>query len=240
MSVHSITNPNCQAYFTSLCAEESEVQHGLKALVATLDKVPPMYIDPLQGAILSFLARSIQAKNILELGTFVGYGTLWLANALLPDGKITTCEIDKRWWPIAHRAFEEAGVVDHIIQEKQPALLSLQAWTSMESPPQFEFIFIDADKSNTPAYFEYCLKLLSPKGLLVLDNVWWQGKILNEDDSQRRTQVLRKFNRDLAEDTRIDLVMLPISDGMTLIRKRTDFTLDSHQKVRYDARPIGF
>lgn len=227
MSVYSITNPDCQEYFTSLCAEESEVQHSLKALVASLDKVPPMYIDALQGAILAFLARSIQAKNILELGTFVGYGTLWLSRALLPDGKITTCEIDKRWWPIAHDAFVQAGVSQQIIQEKQAALLSLKEWASLESPPQFDFIFIDADKSNSPLYFEYCLNLLSPKGLLVMDNVWWQGKLLDESYSQKRAQVLRKFNADLAQDSRIDLVMLPISDGMSLIRKRTKFALDS-------------
>ncbi|MES2204334.1 MAG: O-methyltransferase [Pseudomonadota bacterium] len=227
MSVHSITNPECQAYFTSLCAEESDVQRSLKALVATLDKVPPMYIDALQGAILAFLARSIQAKHILELGTFVGYGTLWLSRALLPDGKITTCEIDKRWWPIARDAFEKAGVSDHIIQEKQAALLSLKAWNSLESPPQFDFIFVDADKSNSPLYFEHCLKLLSPHGLLIMDNVWWQGKLLDENYSQRRAQVLRKFNSDLAQDPRIDLVMLPISDGMSLIRKRSKLALDS-------------
>lgn len=219
MSVHSITNPDCQEYFTSLCAEESDIQCSLKALVATLDKVPPMYIDALQGAILAFLARSIQAKNLLEIGTFVGYGTLWLSQALLPDGQITTCEIDKRWWPIARQAFEQAGVSQQIIQEKQAALLSLKKWTSLESPPQFDFIFVDADKSNSPIYFEHCLKLLSPNGLLVMDNVWWQGKLLDENYSQKRAQVLRKFNQDLAKDPRIDLVMLPISDGMSLIRK---------------------
>jgi predicted O-methyltransferase YrrM len=222
MSVHSITNPDCQGYFTSLCAGESDIQCSLKALVATLDKVPPMYIDALQGAILAFLARSIQAKNLLEIGTFVGYGTLWLSRALLPDGQITTCEIDKRWWPIARQAFEQAGVSQQIIQEKQAALLSLKKWTSLESPPQFDFIFVDADKSNSPIYFEHCLKLLSPNGLLVMDNVWWQGKLLDENYSQKRAQVLRKFNQDLARDPRIDLVMLPISDGMSLIRKRQE------------------
>ena len=221
MSVHSITNPECQNYFTTLCAQESDVQRALKALVATLDKVPPMYIDALQGAVLAFLARSIQAQNILELGTFVGYGTLWLSRALLPKGKITTCEIDKRWWPIARKAFEEAGVSDQIIQEKQAALLSLKTWVAQESPPQFDFIFVDADKSNSPIYFEYCLKLLSQNGLLIMDNVWWQGKLLDESYSQKRAQVLRKFNQDLAQDPRIDLVMLPMSDGMSLIRKRS-------------------
>ena len=227
MSVHSITNPACQTYFTELCAQESDIQRSLKHYVATLDKVPPMYIDPLQGAILAFLARSIQAKNILELGTFVGYGTLWLARALVPEGKITTCEIDKRWWPIAQQAFEQAGIAEHIIQEKQAALVSLQAWNKLESPPQFDFIFIDADKSNMPVYFEYCFNLLSPYGLLIMDNVWWQGKLLDENNSQKRAQVLRKFNLELAQDPRVDLTMLPISDGMSLIRKRANFTLDS-------------
>lgn len=221
MSVYSITNPECQDYFTSLCAQESDIQCSLRALVATLDKVPPMYIDALQGSVLAFLARSIQAKHILELGTFVGYGTLWLSRALLPEGTITTCEIDKRWWPIARQAFEQAGISDKVIQEKQAALLSLKTWVALEAPPEFDFIFVDADKSNSPLYFEYCLKLLSQNGLLILDNVWWQGKLLDENYSQRRAQVLRKFNKDLAQDPRIDLVMLPMSDGMTLIRKRS-------------------
>lgn len=221
MSVHSITNPSCQEYFTTLCAQESEIQKELKSYVATLDKVPHMYIDALQGAILAFLARSIKAKTILELGTFVGYGTLWLARALTDDGKIITCEIDKRWWPIAQQAFEKAGVSDQIVQEKQAALQALQTWTDLPSPPQFDFIFIDADKSRSPLYFERCLELLSPQGLLVIDNVWWQGKVLDEQFTQRRAQVLRKFNADLAKDPRIDLVMLPISDGMSLIRKKS-------------------
>lgn len=227
MSVHSITNPACQGYFSGLCAKESDIQRALKAHVATLDKVPPMYIDALQGAFLAFLARTIQAKNILELGTFVGYGTLWLAQALRPDGKIITCEIDQRWWPIAQTAFEQAGVAHQIEQEQQAALLSLETWLSLESPPQFDFIFIDADKSNSPLYFEHCLNLLSPQGLLVLDNVWWQGKLLDENEFQRRAQVLRQFNQALAQDPRVDLVMLPMSDGMSLVRKRAKFVLDS-------------
>ncbi len=220
MSVYSITNTDCQDYFTSLCAEESEIQQRLKAYVATLDKVPQMYIDPLQGSILAFLARSIQAKHILEIGTFVGYGTLWLARALTADAKITTCEIDKRWWPIARNAFEQAGVSEQIHQEKQAALLSLESWVTSQNPPQFDFIFIDADKSRYPIYYEHCLQLLSPQGILVLDNVWWQGKLLDKECSQRRAQVLRKFNADLAQDSRIDLVMLPMSDGMSLVRRR--------------------
>lgn len=220
MSVYSITNAACQAYFSTLCAQESAVQRALKTHVATLDKVPLMYIDALQGAILAFLGRSIGAKNILEIGTFVGYGTLWLARALSSDGKITTCEIDQRWWPIARQAFEDAGVSEQIHQEKQAALLSLNAWVQAKTPPLFDFIFVDADKSRYPIYYEHCLKLLSPNGILIMDNVWWQGKLLTEGDSQRRTQVLRKFNSDLAKDQRIDLVMLPMSDGMALIRKK--------------------
>lgn len=220
MSVHSITNSACQNYFSSLCAQESDTQRSLRAHVASLEKVPPMYIDALQGAILAFLARSISAKNILEIGTFVGYSTLWLARALPLDGKITTCEIDKRWWPIARDAFERAGVDHQIIQEKQAALLSLQQWVSVETPPSFDFIFVDADKSRYPIYYEHCLKLLSPKGILVMDNVWWQGKLIDESCIQRRAAVLRKFNADLAQDPRIDLVMLPIGDGMSLIRKK--------------------
>jgi predicted O-methyltransferase YrrM len=226
MSVYSITDRACHDYFTTLCAQESSIQRALKAHIATLDKVPPMYIDALQGAILAFLARSIQAQTILELGTFVGYGTLWLALGLSPQGSITTCEIDQRWWPIARQAFEQAGLSAQIIQEKKAALVSLKAWTSLASPPQFDFIFIDADKSNAPIYFEHCLQLLSPQGILVIDNVWWQGKLLDVNCTQKRARVLRKFNADLAQDPRIDLVMLPMSDGMSLIRKRTTLKLD--------------
>ncbi|MCD8524297.1 MAG: O-methyltransferase [Gammaproteobacteria bacterium] len=220
MSVHSISDVTCAEYFTSLCAAESEVQRQLKGLVSTLDNVPPMYIDPLQGAILAFLARSIQAKNILELGTFVGYGTLWLARALSSDGKITTCERDKRWWPIAADAFEKSGVSSQVHQEKCHAIESLQNWLNLDTPPVFDFIFIDADKSSIPVYVDACLPLLSPQGLLIIDNVWWQGKVLNSDDHQKRAEVLRQFNADLAKDARLDVVMLPISDGISMIRKK--------------------
>lgn len=221
MSVHSITNPACQAYFTSLCAQESEIQHSLKAYVATLDKVPPMYIDALQGAILAFLARSIQAKAILEIGTFVGYSTLWLAQGLSSsEGHITTCEVDPRWRPIALNAFEQAGVANQITLKTQKALLSLEEFLLLETPPQFDFIFVDADKSNYPIYYEHCLRLLSPQGMLVMDNVWWHGKLLDENYLQKRAQVLRKFNADLSKDPRIHLTMLPIGDGISLIRRR--------------------
>lgn len=221
MSVYSITDKNCQDYFTSLCAKESQIQENLKKYVSTQDKVPKMYIDPLQGAVLAFLAKSIQAKHILELGTFVGYGTLWLAKALSADGQITTCEIDKRWWPIAEKAFQEAGLANQIKQEKGPALNALESWTGASTPMKFDFIFIDADKSNMPIYFEHCLELLSPQGLLIMDNVWWQGKLLDVNNTQKRCQTLRKFNAALAHDQRIDLVMLPMSDGMTLVRHKT-------------------
>lgn len=220
MSVHSITNSACQDYFTSLCAQESDVQRSLKAYVATLDKVPPMYIDALQGSILAFLARSIQAKAVLEIGTFVGYSTLWLARGLTSEGHITTCEVDPRWRPIALNAFEQAGVVNQVTLKTQKALLSLEEFTSAETPPQFDFIFVDADKSNYPLYYEYCLQLLSAQGMLVMDNVWWQGKLLDENYAQKRAQVLRKFNADLSQDPRIHLTMLPIGDGLSLIRKK--------------------
>ncbi|MCD8500171.1 MAG: O-methyltransferase, partial [Gammaproteobacteria bacterium] len=131
-----------------------------------------------------------------------------------------TCERDKRWWPIAADAFEKSGVSSQVHQEKCHAIESLQNWLNLDTPPVFDFIFIDADKSSIPVYVDACLPLLSPQGLLIIDNVWWQGKVLNSDDHQKRAEVLRQFNADLAKDARLDVVMLPISDGISMIRKK--------------------
>ena len=218
MGANTTVNPDCYEYFSTLSAKETAEQ---KKLVDYIKKsnAPPMQIDPLQGQFLAFFTKAISAKDILEIGSFVGYSTLWLAHALPEKGKLISCDINQEWADRAKQAFI-ADKVDHkIIQIIQPALTTLNNLISEEKTTHFDLIFIDADKSNYPAYFEKCLKLLSDTGVIILDNIWWGGAVADANNQQKRTKVLREFNQKLAQDSQVTTSFVPIGDGMTLVKR---------------------
>ncbi|MFC3606190.1 O-methyltransferase [Stutzerimonas tarimensis] len=181
---------------------------------------PNWQVAPEQGQFLALLVRLIGARRILEVGTFTGYSTLCMAEAMGPDGRLIACDLPGDYNDIARAYFDEAGVAERIELRLGPALDSLDALLASGWAEGFDLIFIDADKGNYPQYLERALSLLCPGGLLLFDNTLWSGRVLEEDPESADTRAIQTLNRRLRDDQRIDLSLLPLGDGLTLCRKR--------------------
>lgn len=179
-----------------------------------------MQICPEQGALMSMLVKITGARRVLEVGTFTGYSALAMALALPQDGSLLCCDVSEEWTAIARRAWERAGVADRVELRLGPATETLAALLESGQEGSFDLCFVDADKTSYLAYFELGLQLLRPGGLLLFDNVLWSGSVADPTDDRESTRALRALNDVLAEDERIDIVMLPIGDGLTMARKR--------------------
>ena len=179
-----------------------------------------MQIAPEQGQFMGLLAQLIGAKRTLEIGVFTGYSTLSVALALPVDGQIVACDISDEWTAIGQRYWQQAGVADKIDLRLAPAQDTLAALLTDNQAETFDFAFIDADKESYSAYYEQCLQLLRPGGLIVVDNVLWSGAVIDTDKQDADTQAIRSFNSRIHQDERVDISMLAVADGLTLIRKR--------------------
>ncbi|MEM6426606.1 MAG: class I SAM-dependent methyltransferase [Cyanobacteria bacterium P01_D01_bin.128] len=180
-----------------------------------------MQIAPDQGQFMALLVKLMDAKKVLEIGTFTGYSTLWMALALPPDGYITACDVDEDYTAIARRYWQSAGVEAQIDLRLAPAIDTLDALLSTGQAGTFDFAFIDADKTNYSHYYEKSLALLRPGGLIAIDNVLWSGAVADLAIADPDTLALRELNQTLHQDQRIELSMLPIADGLTLAIKRS-------------------
>jgi caffeoyl-CoA O-methyltransferase len=176
-----------------------------------------MQIAADQGTFMGILAAAIGARSAVEVGTFTGYSALCVARALPADGKLLCCDVSQEWTSIGRRYWERAGVANKITLKIAPAAETLKALPASQT---FDFAFIDADKSSYAIYYEEILKRLRPSGLILIDNVLWSGRILDEAATDADTQALRKLNDFIAKDTRVETVMLGIADGLTIVRKR--------------------
>jgi caffeoyl-CoA O-methyltransferase len=174
---------------------------------------PQMQVDVIEGRFLQMLVRLSGAKSILELGMFTGYSALMMAEALPDNGHLITCEIDPKAEAIARRYFAESTRGEKITIRMGPALDTIKTWTG-----PLDLVFIDADKVNYSNYYEACLPLLKPGGLVVADNVLWSGKVLHPKDADDHAIVA--FNRLVQSDSRVENVCLTVRDGMMLARKR--------------------
>jgi caffeoyl-CoA O-methyltransferase len=181
-----------------------------------LGGVAMMQISPEQGTFMTMLARAIGARHAIELGTLAGYSALCIARALPPDGTLLCCDVSAEWTAIARRYWEKAGLSHKITLKLAPALETLQA---LPADQIFDFAFIDADKSNYRSYYEEVLARLRPNGLILIDNVLWSGEVLNRSNQTADTRAIRELNAFLPTDHRVDTVMLPIADGLTICRK---------------------
>ena len=179
-----------------------------------------MQISPEQGQFMALLIELINAEKTLEIGVYTGYSTLAVALALPAHGKIVACDINRESTNIAYNFWEKAGVVDKIELRIAPALQTLEQLIAVNEQASFDFIFIDADKKNYPAYYEKALILLRPGGLLMLDNTLWGGAVADNNNQDLITQSMRELNAKLLHDQRITISLLPLSDGVTLARKR--------------------
>ena len=193
------------------------VQRELIEETRRLGGISMMQIAPEQGAFMTLLARAIGARRAVEVGTFTGYSALCLARGLPPDGHLLCCDVSAEWTAIARRYWEKAGVADRIELRLGPAAETLAA---LPPEPAFDLAFIDADKPSYPVYYEEILKRLRPGGLVLVDNVLWMGRVADPSANDEATAALRAFNAKLAGDPRVEVVMLPIADGLTIARKR--------------------
>jgi caffeoyl-CoA O-methyltransferase len=174
-----------------------------------------MQISHDEGELLTLLVRITGARRAVEVGTFTGYSSICIARGLPDDGHLLCCDVSEEWTSIARRHWERAGVADKIELRIAPALETLQA---LPAEPSLDFAFIDADKTGYPAYVEEVLPRLRPGGLMVLDNMLRDGRVLapeNDDD-----RAIHELNRALVADDRVDVVLLPVRDGVSLARKR--------------------
>lgn len=175
-----------------------------------------MQIAPEQGTFMTLLARAIGARRAIEVGTFTGYSAICIARGLSADGTLLCCDVSEEWTAIARRYWEKAGVAARITLKLAPALDTLRALPAAEA---FDFAFIDADKTNYRNYYEEVLRRMRAGGLILVDNVMWAGAVLEQKDQTDDTRAIRAFNEFAVADRRVELVMLPVSDGLTIARK---------------------
>ena len=197
---------------------DSSVQQALREETQELT-MGRMQISPEQGQLMEFLASLIGAKRAIEVGTFTGYSALCVALALPEDGYLLACDISEEWTNIGRRYWKEAGVDDKIDLKLGPAVETLSQ-LSTEQSGSFDFAFIDADKVNYDSYYELCLKLIRTGGLILVDNVLWGGSVIDDSIQDEDTIAIRELNAKLYTDPRVDVSMLSVGDGLTLVRKR--------------------
>ncbi len=173
-----------------------------------------------QGQFMGLLMRLIGARRTIEVGVYTGYSALAVALALPEDGRVIACDINKDWTSVARRYWREAGVEKKIDLRLGPALDTLDGLIASGRANQFDFVFIDADKTNYANYYERALVLLRPGGLIGVDNVLWYGRVIDASFDDPDTRAIRVFNDQLREDDRVWLSMLPVRDGLTLACKK--------------------
>ncbi|MDQ2105274.1 class I SAM-dependent methyltransferase [Azospirillum sp. C340-1] len=206
-------------YMLGVSLREAPVQAKLRAETATLAEAH-YQIAPEEGQILAFLVETTGARRTLDIGTFTGYSALTVALSLPADGRVVSFDVNEQWTALARAAWAEAGVADRIDLRIGPALDGLDTLLADGGSEGFDFAFIDADKENYAAYYERCLRLVRRGGLIAVDNTLWRGRVADPEDRKEKTEAIRAFNAARLDDQRVALCMLPVGDGVTLLRRR--------------------
>jgi predicted O-methyltransferase YrrM len=204
-------------YLVRVGTREPEILRRLRQETASLPQ-HNMQIGPDQGAFMAMLVRLTDAYRCLEVGTFTGYSSTAVGLALPPHGKMVCCDVSREWTDIARRYWAEAGLADRIELRLAPAAETLDAL--LAEGATFDFAFIDADKPGYDTYYERCLGLVRSGGLITIDNVLWSGRVADPSVEDEDTNAIRALNEKIAADERVDAVILPIGDGLTLARVR--------------------
>lgn len=206
-------------YVVDLGAREDAILARIREQAAAMGDVSKMQVAPDQGALLTMLARLTGARRAIEVGTSTGYSAICIARGLGLGGELIALELDPDRAQIAQRNFADTGVAERIEVRVGPAVDSLTALETEGSEP-YDLAFIDADKVGYRVYVESCFRLLREGGLLVVDNVLWDGGVVDPDPDDDAAVAIDRLNRELAGDERFDISIVPIADGITLLRKR--------------------
>jgi caffeoyl-CoA O-methyltransferase len=208
--------PKLYDYLIDHRSEKDPLLRELRELTRTLPR-STMQVAPEQGAFMSLLTRAIGARTAIEVGTFTGYSGLCIARGLSADGRLLTCDVNPETTAIARRFWERAGVAHKIELRLGPALHTLSL---LPPGPQFDLAFIDADKANYRAYYEQIVPRVRSGGLILIDNVLWSGHVVDPSVDDVDTHAIRELNDHVARDPRVESVMLPVADGLTVCRVR--------------------
>jgi predicted O-methyltransferase YrrM len=211
-------SPKLLEYLRTHSYVEHPVQTELRNYTAHMPDAI-MQVSPEQGKFMQFMVKLTGAKRCLEVGVFTGYSSLSVALVLPDDGVIHAFDVSEQWTSIGKEYWERAGVAHKIKLTLRPATEGLNSLIHAGKENTFDFAFIDADKGNYKHYYELCLTLLRPGGLILVDNVFWSGKVADVDNLEPDTISIREVNDIIAADTRVDRIMLPLSDGITMVHK---------------------
>ena len=219
MTVDKFTalTPQLHRYAVEHSSFRDGVVPGVEAAAEEMGDRALMQIAGDQAAFMTILVQASGARRALEVGTFLGYGAIAIARGLPADGELLVCELEQEYADRARAHLDQAGLGDRVAFRVAPAIETLKELP--ESEP-FDFAFVDADKQGYGGYYEQCLRLLRPGGLLLLDNVFMGGRILDPDADDEAMAVVRELNDRIATDERVDAAMLGIADGLTVARKR--------------------
>lgn len=205
-----------ETYAEAHSMPESAICRALREETQRTMEYPQMLVGPLEGAFLKMMTKLVGAKRVLEIGMFTGYSALCFAEALPDDGVVITCEINEKSAVVARRYFGQVPVGKKVSIRMGPALDTMRTLTG-----PFDVIFIDADKINYLNYYRRSLDLLSPNGVILIDNVLWSGEVLKQPASDDSTAAIQDLNRIVATDPRVSAVLVTIRDGVLVVRMRT-------------------
>jgi predicted O-methyltransferase YrrM len=209
--------PEIADYIAERTSPPDDVLARLQARTRELGRAAGMQIGADQGALLTLLTRLVGARRAVEVGTFTGFSSICIARGLAPGGTLLCCDVSESYTSIAREAWAEAGLTDVIELRIAPALETLRA---LPPDPVIDLVFIDADKGGYASYFDELVPRVRPNGLLLADNTLWSGRVVDDAATDDDTIAIKAFNDKVAADDRVDAVILPVADGLTLIRKR--------------------
>ena len=205
------------AYAVAHGTPPDDVQESLIAETSALGGISRMQIAPEQGAFMTMLTKLVEARFAVEVGTFTGYSSICIARGLAPGGRLLCCDVSEEWTAIARKHWEAAGVDDRIELRIGPAADTLRG---LPADPPIDLAFIDADKTGYRTYYDEIVERLRPGGVVLVDNVLWSGNVIDPSDTSDDTEAIRALNAHVAADDRVEAVLLPIADGLTIARKR--------------------
>jgi caffeoyl-CoA O-methyltransferase len=203
------------AYMRSQSTPLDDLALRLQEETAALGDISRMQIAADEGLLLKMLVQIAKAKRVLEIGTFTGFSALMMARG--GAERVVCLDVSEEWTAIARRYWREAGLDEVIELRLGPAAATLR---DMSASERFDFAFIDADKPSYPLYFEEIMKRLEPGGIIAVDNTLWSGRVIDANDRSDDTQSIRRFNSMVVGDDGVEVVILPVADGLTLIRKK--------------------